>query len=89
MHEKCTSLTRSSAKMAAERTLDTMHPWYCTSRLLHEANSYHLLIARQVLADHHELQGAIRIDPMIRIYVVGTQVRPTMASHDILADSFT
>ena len=67
MHEKCTSLTRSSAKMAAERTLDTMHPWYCTSRLLHEANSYHLLIAQQVLADHFELQGAIRIDPMMNI----------------------
>ena len=26
MHEKCTSLTRSSAKMAAERTLDIIHP---------------------------------------------------------------
>ena len=84
MHEKCTSLLQSSEKMAAvDHYLYMLCVWY--TRLLVEATSYHLLIAQQVLADHFELQGAIRIDPMIRIYVVGTQVRPTMASHDILA----
>ena len=40
---------------------------YDTPRLLHEANSYHLLIAQQVLSDHFELQGAIRIDPIMNI----------------------